>query len=831
MAGGFGTRLRPLTCNTPKPMVPLMNRPMMHHVVALLKKHGITDIIASLFYQPDAISSYFGDGSLLGVRISYFRAEADFETAGSVRLATEGTRERILIISGDILTDFDLTAAIRFHEERHARATLVLTHAKNPQQFGVVITRNDGKITRFLEKPTWGEVFSDTINTGIYILEPEVLEMIPRHQEFDFGKDLFPVLLRQDTGLYGCILDGYWRDIGNLNEYQDAHMDALQGAVAVDIGGTREGGLYIGEGSKIPAQGLQLSGTVVIGRDCTIGEGVKLANTVIGDNCVIGPGANISNSVIWNDVTIGYNAELRSDVVGFRVSIGEKALVLENVFIGDACWIGRGARLSTSIRLWPDKVVQEDAKLTRSLVLEEKWLRELFTDSRVSGLSNVEMNPEFGAKLGSAYGALIGPGKTVVTCRDSDNVSRMMNRALICGLISSGVNTFDLRATAIPLLRHELSTGKEAGGIHVRRSPYDKNLTDIIFFDANGKDLPSKKTKALERLFFGEDIRRAPQENVGSISFPERTTEAYKERFLSALNIDVINKRNFKLAIDYSNGVAATIFPIILGSFDCQVVALNAHLDPRKLTRNKYEVETSLKQLSHIVTSLKYDLGILIDAGAEKISIVGETGETIDEGRLLVLVTELFLEAHPDAKTIAVPITSPGEIDLIAARHQVTTVKTRNSHMAMMEAASNKAIRFIGGTRGGFIFADFFFATDAMYSVAKTLEMIATTGKTLGMIDREVPRLERAHRTVNCSWEHKAKVMRNIMHATEGKRRDLVDGVKVYFDDSTVGLSALLIPDKGLPLFHVYTEASRAEAAEALAMEYEQQIVQWRDER
>lgn len=831
MAGGFGTRLRPLTINTPKPMVPLMNRPMMHHIVSLLRKHGITDITASLFYQPDMIQSYFADGSALGVHISYFRAEADFGTAGSVRLATEGTKERILIISGDILTDFDLTAAIRFHEEKRAKATLVLTRAQEPRQFGVVITQDDGKITRFLEKPSWGEVFSDTINTGIYILEPEALELIPLQQDFDFSKDLFPILLRQEAGgLYGCTLSGYWRDIGNLKEYQDAHFDAMMGSVSVEIGGTREGSLYIGEGSEVSVSTLQVSGTVVIGRECRIGEGVKLSNTVIGDHCTIGSGTSIVNSVVWSDVTIGYNAELAFDVVGSRTQIMDNALISENVFISDACWIGRGAHLSGNIKLWPEKVVQEGAKVTRSLVREDTWLRGLFTDSRVTGVSNIEMDPEFGAKLGAAYGALIGPGKTVVTSRDSDNVSRMMNRALICGLISSGVNTFDLRATAIPLLRHELSTGKEAGGIHVRRSPSDKAATDIIFFDANGKDLPVKRTKAVERLFYGEDLPRATQENVGSISFPERTTEAYKERFLSALNVDVINRRKFKLAIDYSNGVAATIFPIILGSFDCQVVALNAHLDPRKLTRSEYEFDLSIKQLSHIVTSLKYDLGILIDAGAEKISVIGENGAPIDSGRLLVLVAELFLQTHPDATMIAVPITSSGEIDLIAARHHVTTVKTRNSHLAMMEAASNKSIRFIGGTLGGFIFADFFFATDAMYSVAKVLEMISATGKTLGTIDREVPRLQRAHRIVNCSWEHKGKVMRNIMHATEGRRRDLVDGVKVYFDDSGEGLSALLMPDKEAPKFHVSTEATRAEAAEKLAADFEQKIVHWRDE-
>jgi mannose-1-phosphate guanylyltransferase / phosphomannomutase len=829
MAGGFGTRLRPLTCNTPKPMVPLVNKPMMQHIVALLKKHGITDIIASLFYTPDAIANHFGDGSALGVQMRYFRADADYGTAGSVRLATDGLDERILIISGDVLTDFDLTAAIRYHEDQGARATLVLTRAKNPLQFGVVITQNDGRISRFLEKPTWGEVFSDTINTGIYILEPDAIGLIPHREEFDFSKDLFPVLLRQDAGLFGYVSEGYWRDIGNLNEYQEAHIDALSQAVNIDIDGKRIGSVYVGEGTHLP-ENLQTSGTVVIGRNCTIAEGVRLSSSVIGDNCVIGPGAALINSVIWNDVVIGHSVELSSDVIGARCSVGEKAVIAENVFISDACWIGRGAHLSSNIKLWPEKVVEEGAVLTRSLVWEDKWLRELFADSRVTGLSNVEMNPEFGAKLGAAYGAFIGSGKTVVTSRDADNVSRMINRALICGLISAGVNTFDLRATSIPLLRHELSSGKEAGGIHVRRSPYDKSLTDIIFFDASGKDLPTKKTKAVERLFFGEDFARAARDKVGSISFPERTTEAYKEKFLSSLDLEAIGKRHFKIAIDYSNGVASTIFPIILGSFDCQVVALNAHLDPRKLTRDKYEVDYSIKQLAHIVTSLKYDLGCLVDAGGERLQVVNERGQSVDSDRLLSIVTEAFLQTHPGVEAIAVPITSSGEIDLIAARHGTKAIKTRNSHLAMMEAAANKAVRFIGGTKGGFIFTDFFFATDAMYSLAKILEMMSRSGKSLGVIDSEIPQLHIARREVNCSWEHKGKVMRNLMHDTEGLRRDLVDGVKVYFEGDAAGLSALLIPDKERPLFHISTEAQSQDAAERLAAEYEQKIIRWRDE-
>ncbi len=832
MAGGFGTRLRPLTCNTPKPMVPMMNKPMMHHVVALLKNHGITDLISTLFYSPEAISSYFGDGSAFGVKMSYVKAEADYGTAGSVRNATRGMDERIMVISGDVLTDFNLTDALRFHEERKSVATIVLTRSKNPLQFGVVITRDDGRITRFLEKPSWGEVFSDTINTGIYILESEVLELIPyREGDFDFSKDLFPLLLRQDAGLFGYIASGYWRDIGNLNEYQEAHIDALAGRVHVTLDGVRNGSLHIDQGVSYEPDKMEITGTVVIGKNCTIGDNVKLSNTVIGDNCVIGPGTTLTGCVLWNDVVVGHSAELSSDVVGTKCSIGEKAIIAENVFIADACWIGRKAQLAANIKLWPEKVVEEGAILTRSLVWEDKWLRELFSDSRVTGLSNIEMNPEFGAKLGAAFGAFVGEGQTVVSCRDSDNVSRMMNRALICGLISAGVNTYDLRATSIPLLRHELSSGKEAGGIHVRRSPFDKNLTDIIFFDANGTDLPTKKTKSVERLFFGEDFARAPREKVGTISFPERTTESYREKFLSSLDVEAISNRKFRIVIDYSNGIASTIFPIILGSFDSQVVALNAHLDPKRLTRDKYEFDYSLNQLSHIVTSLKYDIGCLIDAGGEKLFLVNERGESIDSDRLLTIVTEMYLRTHQNVKAIAVPITSSGELDLIARARSVGILKTRNTHAAMMEVAKSRSADFVGGNKGGFIFSNFFFATDAMFSLAKILEMMAHCCKGLAEIDDELPKLSAAKRNVNCSWEHKGKVMRNIMRDTEGLRRDLVDGVKVYFDGgSQDAVSVLLIPDKERPLFHINVEAHEQRTADGMANQYEKKVIKWRDE-
>ena len=827
MAGGFGTRLRPLTCNIPKPMVPMLNRPMMEHIVDLLKRHGITDIIATLYYQPDVISGYFDDGRRFGVSMQYLKAEADFGTAGSVRNAKSFLDERFLIISGDVFTDFDLSAAIRFHEEKKAKATLILTHAPNPLQYGVVLTHDNGKISRFLEKPSWGEVFSDTINTGIYILEPDVLDLIPPKEEFDFSKNLFPILLEQDMGLYGYIAEGYWKDVGNLNEYQDAHSDALRGLVKAEIPGEKRGNVYVGSNSRLETDAKSLSGTVIIGKNTHVFDNVTISNSVIGDDCEIQPGSVIRNCVVWNGTKIGTNVEMSTDVIGSGCMIGDDVVVSENVFMSDRCQVGKRSRLSANIKLWPEKVVEEGAVVTRSLVWEDRWLRELFRDARVSGVSNVEMNPEFAAKLGAAFGALVGSGSTVVTSRDSDNVSRMINRAFMTGLMSAGVHCADLRISSIPIVRHELRSATERGGIHVRKSPHDKNLTDIIFFDADGKDLPAGKSKSVERLFFGEDFTRSSHDAVGTIRFPERSTESYVERAYAALNVQAIRSGGIKLVIDYSNGIASTIFPNILGNLNVQVVSLNAYLDSQKLTRTKELTEQSVKDLSHVVTSLQYDVGCMLDPGAEKLIVVDERGHAIENDRLLTLMTKLVILAHPDIKKIAVPVSATAEIDMLAEEFGLTVLKTRDSHLALMEAASNKQIKFVGGTKGGFIFNEFLFASDGMFCVAKLLECLSLSKVRFGELDTNTPGLHMVKRTTACAWNLKGQVMRYLMKDTERLPRELIDGVKIFPNQGDRLTSVLLIPDRTRPVFHINAESPDAARAQQLSNEYEVKLHVW----
>lgn len=236
MAGGKGTRLRPLTCNIPKPMVPLIYKPVMEYSIDLLKKHGITEIAVTLQYLPEVIKEYFGDGSKFGVALHYFEEASPLGTAGSIKNAQKFLDERFIVISGDALTDFDLSKGIMFHENKSALVTIFMKQVDCPIDYGVIMTNESDEIIRFLEKPTWDEVFSDTVNTGIYVLEPEVLQYLKEDVPTDFSKDLFPFLIEENFPIYGYKAEGYWSDVGTFYSYRNTQFDMLENKVNVCLG-------------------------------------------------------------------------------------------------------------------------------------------------------------------------------------------------------------------------------------------------------------------------------------------------------------------------------------------------------------------------------------------------------------------------------------------------------------------------------------------------------------------------------------------------------------------------------------------------------------------
>ncbi len=808
MAGGFGTRLRPLTCNIPKPMTPLLNKPIIEHIINLLKQHKIDDLILILYHQSEIIRDYFKDGSGFGVKISYVKPDADYGTAGAVYQAKDLINDRFLIISGDVVTDFDLKKAASFHIRKKSFATIVLTHAKNPLQFGIVLTNKDGAITTFYEKPTWSEVFSDTINTGIYVLEKEVLDIIPKarpngKQDVDFSKDVFPYILKNNLPLYGFVEKGYWRDVGSLDDYISANLESLKGKV------------------KLDASRIVFKDGNLISKTAKISKSAEIIDSVIGKGCYIGENVKIEKSVLWDNVTVEDSCSITSDVICNSVKIRSSSRLGENVFIGDNVKIGNRVVIKPDVKIWPQKIIDGDSIVMKNVVWEDRWKDSLFTDSRITGLSNIEITPEFAAKLGTIFGVFTGIGARVDISRDTDNISRMIKGAIISGLMSSGSNVIDLQTIPIPILRQELRAGKGAGGIFVRKSPFDATKCDIIFFDSYGKDLSSAKTKTIERLFFSESHRPTPFHEIGTVTYPERTYESYKEHFISNINKDAINNRRFKIAINFSHGITSSIFPLILGDFNIELVSLDTHLDSNRQTRSPEEFQNALKQLSYVVTSLKYDAGFLIDAGGEKIFTVDNTGKIISHDRFLSIVISLFLKLYPQTKKIAVPIQATGEIDLAAQVYGTEIIRVKDSHYAMMNATDEPGVELVGGTKGGIIFPAFSHATDGMFSIMKVLEMLALSNQKLGEVDKQTPVLYMAKNNLFCTKEQKGIIMRKLVEESEGKKRQLIDGIKIFFGEHEW---VLCIPDSEREIFHINAEAKTKKTAEKLMKLYSKKI-------
>lgn len=804
MAGGFGTRLRPLTNNIPKPMVPVANKPMLEHLFNLLKKHNIKEFVLLLYYQPDTIKNYFGDGSKFGVKIDYVLPDKDYGTAGAVKFSEKYIKDDFLVISGDVLTNFNLTDFYNFHKAKKSLATISLYSSDNPVQYGIVLTDNESRIVRFLEKPLSSEIFSDTINTGIYYFSREIFSHIPEGENFDFSKDLFPGLLGNDIPIYGYKTPGYWRDVGNLEEYLSANHDVL----ADKIGHIKARDYY---GNCVSPS-------------AKISPGVTIENSIIGNNVFLGRGVTIKDSVIWDDVKIDDNTSVLFDVIGKNTKIGEGVKINDYVFIGDDCDIGKQAFISSSLKIWNKKTVNNYAKVTRSLIYEDTFFNELFTDSRISGLSNLQINPEFSAKLGSVYGAYVGKNKTVIVGRDIDDISNMIKRSITSGILSGGVTVADLQVIPIPMMRQELKNGNAAGGIFVRKSPFDKDITDIIFFDKDGKDLSGNKTKSIERLFFSDEYERADYMNVGSLRYPERTNDKYRANFLNCIDVNAIAKKRFKLVIDYSYGITSTIFPTILGDFKCEVVSLSAHLDKDKITRDAEEFRLAQEKFTFVVKSLNFDYGFMIDAGGEKIWICTNEGKVLSDDRSLSIVLKLFLSVNPGTKKIAIPVQATGEVDLIAKEYGTEVIRVKNTHYSMMVACEDKEVRFAGGTRRGFLFPEYLYATDGMFSISKILELLSYTDKTISQLDDEIPKLSMKKYVLPCAKEEKGKVMRKFMEDTMQYPQQLIDGVKIYLNETD---TVLCIPDKIADCVNLYVETSEPQRTDKVLEEYINKIANY----
>ena len=830
MAGGEGSRLRPLTVGRPKPMVPIANKAVIGHILDLLKSYGITEVVITLRYMAAAIQDFLDDAKIHGMTLHYAVEEVPLGTAGSVKNAARYLDdEPFLVISGDSLTDFDLTSIIASHVQKKAKATLTLTHIDNPLEYGVIVTDQDGWITNFLEKPTWGELISDTVNTGIYVIEPEVLDLIPPDQFFDFSKDLFPLMMKNEMPLHGFIADGYWCDVGNMEEYMRANADALYGRVklAQPMGENIGGGIWVGRDVEI-APSAQLFGPIYLGNEVKIkGDVTIYGPTVIRDYSVIDNYSRIERSVLWRNNYVGETCELRGVIISRQCSIKSKVVAFEGVVIGDNCILGEGAALHANVKLWPRKEIEPGATVKESVIWGNQGRRSLFTRFGVSGIVNVDLTAEFAAKLSAALGAILEKGTVVAINRDIHRASRMIKRALMSGLPGTGVNVLDLGTVAIPVARYCVrNDNATTAGIHVRLSPFDQRVIDIRFMDAQGMNQSSGVERSIERAFFREDFRRAYFNEIGTIDYAQNPIGRYVEEFMTHVDVERIRERNFRLVVDYSYGLASDTLSGILSQLNVDVVPLNARMDETKLAMLHGEFETNRERMAKIVSALGADLGIQFDVGGEKIFIVDNHGTILEDEVAAALFMELALFAFP-GRSIAVPITMPNAFDTIAAWHDAGLIRIRKNLHSLMSVAEHAGILLVIDGSGNYIFPDFQPAVDGMMASVRLLEFLAKRDLQVSDVVDYLPPTHVVKEKIPCPWGAKGRVMRKLNENHRGMHVDKIDGFKLHLSNHEW---VHIIPNPDRPLFMITAEADNLARAAELVQEYQREVESYIEE-
>lgn len=819
MAGGEGSRLRPLTINRPKPMVPLVDRPVIAHIFELLKLHGITEIIVTVQYLANVIQDFFGDGSLYGLHIEYSVEETPLGTAGSVKNAQRFLQEPFVVISGDALTDIDLTNVIQYHFEKQALVTVALKRVENPLDYGVVITHEDGHIRQFLEKPSWGEVFSDTVNTGIYVIDPRVFDSFEGGKNVDWSKDVFPQLLKEGGEMFGYIAEGYWTDIGTIEAYMRATSDYLQGRVNLPRLGTHLGGDVWAGGEVEIAPDARLYGPIYLGHGVKIKGGVVVHGpTVIRDYNIVDTRATIDRSIIWRNSYIGEQAELRGAIVTRQSNIKSRAVLFEGAVVGDYTIINSGAVINAGVKIWPSKEIDEGATVMNSIIWGSQGRRVLFGRYGITGLVNIDITPEFCAKLGAAYGGTLPKGATVLINRDAHYTPRMLKRAIISGLPSAGINVADVSTVPIPVARYMVQATHAVGGIHVRLSPLDNRVVDMKFFDSQGLDIDRSVERNIENIFFREDYRRVYLDEIGKIHYQSGVEEIYLKGFFGALRAEALSAiaSRFHIVVDYANANASNIASTVIRRLGCESVELNANQNEDRIFQTPQEFAAGMNQLGAIVPVLHADLGVRLDLGGEKTFIVDDRGRQLTDLQALAVLTDLSLRCQPDG-IVAVPVNVPRAFEEIAARYGGQIVRTRANLATLMQiGALNRHYTLLGDAAGNLIFPSFYPIADGLFATVKLMELLALLQVKLSNIVDELPPYYMAKRKVPCRWEHKGKVMRLLNEQHADREQDQIDGIKIDLGQSWV----LVLPDPEGPFFHVIVEGADDHEAQQLADEY-----------
>jgi mannose-1-phosphate guanylyltransferase/phosphomannomutase len=805
LAGGEGSRLRPLTLSVPKPMLPVANQPVLHHLLTLLRRHGIQEVIVVLQYNADQVETAFGDGADLGLKIRYLIEKTPLGTAGCIKPAEEWlSDEPFLVISGSALTDADLGRWLDSHRSR--QADLTLARMESAESGLHAEADSEGKIVRFSREAS---ASSFPVNEGVFCVSPSVLRAMESGVAYDWSEDLLPSLLSEGQSLYAQPLDGYWNSLESLDAYRRAQADALNGTAKIDLPGKRaaspagSGEYYADESARVDA-GARIRGPVLIGAGAIIHPGATVEErSIIGDHAVIEPGARIVSSVVGEGVFVGANAEIAGAILCRNSMAGTGSRIEEGAILGERSQALPESRLPPGVKVWPDKVVDSGVRLAGDLIVGTQGSGSMFDEGAVRGVPNVEITPKFVEKLASAYASTLPSGARVIVGRDSHPTCRMLKRALLAGLMSSGIHVMDIHAAPEPLSRFLTRESIAQGGVHLHMSASHLSMVTLDFYDSDGISLSKSVQRKIENLFYREDSRRAEIMDVGQTDLLNEATDLYRYGMQKFVRPNLLTGSQPKIVLDCAYGTVSAIAPTLLGELGCRPVSVNAYPDPAAEPRAPEEKAQSLRDLSAMVPTLSARLGALLDEDSASLHVADDKGRILTEPELLLAFAELVFRTEPGA-TIAAPGIAPSELEEIAARGGGRVVRTRNSQRDLAVSALKAKAVLAGDMTGRFILPQFLGAADGLAALVALLERLVQADVKLSDIVASLPPLHLDHITVPCSWERKGEIIRRLGELAASLDSDLTEGVCIRYPEGWVRI----LPDATAPLFHLHVQAN-----------------------
>ncbi len=694
LAGGEGRRLRPLSLNRPKPMTPLLGRPVLEHIINLLKSHGITQLCLTLCHHPEEIMSYFGDGHNLGVSITYFIEEQPLGTAGGVAACRDWIGEEdFLVMGGDCICDLNLSQAILFHEKQGGVATLVLYPHKTPLEYGLVHLDTQGRITHFLEKPTWGQVMTNLINTGIYILKSSVLDQIPQGKSYDFGKDLFPKLLLENIPMYGAVEEGYWRDMGDCPSYLQCCADILHGRVNLPIEGEKIGrGIW--SQSAIPPD-VTLIAPCWIDKNVTLGDHSLIGpHVVVEEGCSIGQGAMVQRSVLLAGSGVEGQTTTYGAILCPRAAVGRGATLHRGAVLGEGARAECGATIMENVRIWPGRCTPRGEQIRQSIT--QRWGGEPLTfgdGGVIRGTLGEEIDVHQLLTLG---GLVAGRGQILLGCGGGEG-SRILAQAFASGVGAAGGQV------AI----HRLTTPAQASWLAQRQqAPLslfvegDGDVCYLHLFGAEGLPLGREQQRKLEQgLQLGEWVRASAQ------SMGRMTSLTLQPR-------------------EYSRDIAsrAPLYRIPLHAVHVAVTGETAGDEALRqaLSAMGCTVGRSWRQG---VASFS------LCHGGLRLTARDEGGTEVDSGQLLAILT--LIEMENGGGRVAVPPSATAAVELVAAGFQGKVLRLGRD-----------------GVEGETLYASLPWLRDGAFAGARIVSRMAVTGENLGQLLQKIPRLTASRREI-----------------------------------------------------------------------------------